>query len=62
MLAVRAKSNGVEIEFTEPLKEGDGWESGDYLIHQWYYLPTEKLWWSKIGFARFKDHFSKCLG
>ena len=25
MLAVRAKTNGVEIEFTEPLKHGQGW-------------------------------------
>lgn len=40
MLAVRAKSNGVEIEFTEPLKAGDGWNAGDYLVRQWYYLPT----------------------
>ena len=40
MLAVRAKSNGVEIEFTETLKEGDGWNIDDYEIAQWYYLPT----------------------
>ena len=40
MLAVRAKSNGIEIEFTEPLKDGDGWNASDYLIRQWYYLPT----------------------
>ena len=41
MLAVRAKSNGVEIEFTEPLQEGDGWETSDYLVKQWWYEPTE---------------------
>jgi len=40
MLAVRAKSNGMEIEFTEPLKEGDGWNVDDYLVKQWYYQPT----------------------
>jgi len=40
MLAVRAKSNGMEIEFTEPLKEGDGWNPEDYLVKQWYYKPT----------------------
>jgi cytochrome c len=32
MLAVRAKSNGLEIEFTEPLKEGDGWASADFEV------------------------------
>ena len=40
MLAIRAKSDGVEIEFTEPLKEGEGWSSSDYEIKQWYYKPT----------------------
>ncbi len=40
MLAVRAKSNGVEIEFTEPLNEGDGWSANDFLVRQWYYEPT----------------------
>ena len=40
MLAVRAKSNGMEIEFTEPLKEGDGWNTEDYSIKRWWYKPT----------------------
>jgi len=40
MLAIRAKSNGIEIEFTEPLKEGDGWNASDYDINQWTYVPT----------------------
>jgi cytochrome c len=40
MLAVRAKSNGVEIEFTEPLKEGSGNKASDYNVRQWYYKPT----------------------
>jgi len=40
MLAVRAKSNGMEIEFTEPLEEGDGWNTGHYEVKQWYYKPT----------------------
>jgi cytochrome c len=40
MLAVRAKSNGVEIEFTEPLKEGTGNKISDYSIGQWWYKPT----------------------
>lgn len=41
MLAVRAKSNGVEIEFTQPLKEGLGTKVADYNVRQWYYQPTE---------------------
>ena len=40
MLAIRAMSNGVEIELTEPLKEGDGWSPEDYEIVQWRYEPT----------------------
>lgn len=40
MLAVRAMSNGIEIEFTEPLEVGDGWNKNDYQIDQWMYLPT----------------------
>jgi len=41
MLAVRAKSDGVEIEFTEPLAEGLGWNAAEYDIQQWFYLPTK---------------------
>lgn len=48
MLAVRAKSNGVEIEFTEPLQEGHGWEKSGYEIKQWYYLPTENYGGPKL--------------
>jgi len=40
MLAIRAKSNGIEIEFTEPLNEGDGWNASDYDVKQWRYVPT----------------------
>ncbi len=40
MLAIRAKSNGIEIEFTEPLQDGDGWLKDDYRVRQWYYKPT----------------------
>jgi cytochrome c len=40
MLAVRAKSNGIEIEMTEPLGERYGNSPSDYEIKQWYYKPT----------------------
>jgi cytochrome c len=40
MLAVRAMSDGFEIEFTEPLREGDGWTTADWEVRQWRYVPT----------------------
>ncbi len=54
MLAVRAKSDGVEIEFTEPLKEGDSWNASDYQIKQWYYLPTEEYGGPKLDLEDLK--------
>jgi cytochrome c len=41
MLAVRAQPQGFEIEFTEPLNEGQKLRPADFLIHQWWYLPTK---------------------
>lgn len=40
-LAIRAKSNGIEVEFTEPIALGAGQNKDDYEIKQWYYLPTK---------------------
>ena len=38
---VRFISCYPELEgFTEALKEGDGWNTADYEVRQWYYLPT----------------------
>ncbi|HEY3386562.1 MAG TPA: family 16 glycoside hydrolase [Saprospiraceae bacterium] len=48
MLAVRAKSDGVEIEFTDPLREGDGWEITDWEIRQWKYVPTKEYGGPKV--------------
>jgi cytochrome c len=48
MLAVRAKSDGIEIEFTEPLREGDGWDVNDWEIRQWRYVPTEDYGGPKV--------------
>ena len=48
MLAIRAKSDGIEIEFTEPLKEGVGESKEDYAIRQWYYKPTENYGGPKL--------------
>jgi cytochrome c len=49
MLAVRAKTNGIEIEFTEPLAEGVGRERFDYHIQQWRYVPTAEYGGPKIA-------------
>lgn len=49
MLAVRAKTNGVEIEFTEPLREGDGWNPAQFAVRQWYYQPTVNYGGPKLG-------------
>lgn len=40
MLAVRAKSDGLEIELTQPLAPGLGSATNDYQIAQWRYVPT----------------------
>lgn len=48
MLAVRARPNGVEIEFTEPLKEGVGAKASDYTVKQWWYKPTEEYGGPKL--------------
>jgi cytochrome c len=40
MLAVRAKPNGFELEFTEPIKSGGMLQPDDIHIEQWWYLPT----------------------
>ena len=48
MLAVRAMTNGLEIEFTEPLKSGDGWDPADYEVRQWRYVPTNEYGGPKV--------------
>jgi cytochrome c len=42
MLAIRAKSNGLEVEFTKPLRLGDGTQSSDYKVQQWHYYWTHE--------------------
>jgi len=48
MLAVRIKSNGLEIELTEPLRPGDGVRPEDYEIRQWRYVPTQQYGGPKV--------------
>jgi len=40
MLSVKATNSGFQIEFTEPLAEGQAGSVQDYLVHQWRYQPT----------------------
>lgn len=54
MLAVRAKTDGVEIEFTEPLKEGDGWNVNDWEVKQWRYVPTKDYGGPKVDNVNLK--------
>jgi cytochrome c len=48
MLAISAKTNGIEIEFTEPLRD-DAWEKSRYDIYQFYYEPTANYGGPKLG-------------
>ena len=52
MLAVRAKTNGVEVEFTEPLQGTDGWNPAHFEVKQWYYKPTEEYGGPKLDERR----------
>jgi cytochrome c len=54
MLAVRAMSDGIEIEFTEPLKAESGNNTDDYKISQWRYVPTENYGGPKVDFENLK--------
>ena len=54
MLAVRAKTNGIEIEFTEALSAGDGWDPDGYKVEQWYYTPTIEYGGPKLGLTDLK--------
>lgn len=43
IISVRAKMNGMEIEFTEPLRTGDGIYNSDYTIQQFWYETAEDV-------------------
>ena len=48
MLAVRAFANGFEVEFTEPLEPGLGWEPSAWFVSDWRYVPTEAYGGPKV--------------
>jgi len=48
ILAMRARSDGFEIEFTEPLASGVGWEPENWRVEQWRYVPTNEYGGPKV--------------
>lgn len=50
MLEVRAKSDGIELVFTEPIELGRGERAEEYQIDQWFYLPTENYGGPKMEY------------
>lgn len=49
MLSVSARSNGFEITFTEPIRDGQNVSAEDFEIKQWYYLPTAEYGGPKLN-------------
>ncbi len=47
-LAARVKSNGLEVEFTQPLKEDAGWNPKGYHVTQWGYQGTQTYGGQKV--------------
>lgn len=51
-LAARIRSNGIEIEFTQPLAEGDGWNPDSYFVTQWGYQATQTYGGTKVRYRQ----------
>lgn len=49
MLAVRAKSNGMEIELTEPIGADEILAANDFEVQQYYYEATDQYGGPKLG-------------
>lgn len=48
ILAMRARSDGFEVEFTEPLAKDVGWERENWRVETWRYVPTSDYGGPKI--------------
>ena len=48
ILAMRAMNDGFELEFTQPLGEGQGWDVNGYRVDSWTYEPTPRYGGPKI--------------
>ena len=52
ILSIRAKSNGFEINFTEPLKPGVGWDVDAFHVEKWNYQATQLYGGMKVRHER----------
>lgn len=52
LLAMRARTGGFEVEFTTSIPEGLGWESENWFVEDWKYVPTEQYGGPKIDERR----------
>jgi len=48
ILAMRARSDGFAVEFTEPLAENVGWEPENWRVESWRYVPTAEYGGPKV--------------
>lgn len=51
-LAARLRTNGLEIEFTQPLAENTGWNPAGYDVTQWGYQATQTYGGQKVRHRR----------
>ena len=51
-LAARLRSNGLEIEFTQPLAPSTGWNPAGYFVTQWGYQATQTYGGQKVRHRR----------
>ncbi|MBA2114149.1 c-type cytochrome [Bremerella alba] len=51
-LAARIRSNGLEIEFTQPLAEAVGWDPESYYVSQWGYQATQTYGGTKVRYRQ----------
>ncbi|MFK5923677.1 MAG: cytochrome c [Verrucomicrobiota bacterium] len=51
-LAARLRSNGIEIEFTQPLAKNTGWNPAGYYATQWAYQATQNYGGQKVRHRR----------
>lgn len=49
ILSVSARSNGFELTFTEPIKDGQNVSAEDFQIEQYYFEPTPDYGGPKLG-------------
>lgn len=51
-LAARLLSNGIEMEFTQPLADGEGWNPAAFFVTQWSYQATQSYGGQKVRHRR----------